>query len=245
MNDSAQSCSCFFFVIFFNFFMAMRLSSSPGISIGTVSGSRAVHQFATDNIFLGMLSVTDSRHPPPGQRSWQLYGDEVPLVSGLFAARGVKPDDNVFAEIVNDVLRNVVPIPLGIAAHGPPPPVTLGSTSVGALLEIIPSSDFVVLLEQIIGLCMRVRGGDAWKEGWLRHGGAIVPREYGKLFADTVILTVNDCVVAYLDPCFGGLEWNQLSFNIPYFRSFVVFSFSGNGIRGLWELGQEVAPTDQ
>ena len=131
--------------------MASQLSRSPGISISTVEGSRAVHQFATDNIFLGMLAVTDAAHPPPGQKSWQLYGDQLPITSDLFASRGVLPDDVCFAEIASEVLRRVVPIPDGIAAHGPPPPVTLGSTTVGALLEIIPASDFVVLVEQLLG----------------------------------------------------------------------------------------------
>ena len=100
-----------------------------------------MHQFATDNIFLGMLAVTDSVHPPPGQKSWQLYGDQLPLTSDLFAPRGVLPDDVCFATIASEVLRRVVPIPDGIAAHGPPPPVALGATAMGALLGIIPSSD--------------------------------------------------------------------------------------------------------
>ena len=56
--------------------MARQLSRSPSIIISTVKGSEAVHPFATDNIFLGMLSVTDSPHPPPGQNNWQLYGDK-------------------------------------------------------------------------------------------------------------------------------------------------------------------------
>ena len=87
--------------------MASQLSRRPGISISTVKGSRAVHQFATDNIFLGMLSVTDSAHPPPGQKYWHLYGDQLPLTASLFAARGVSPDDICFAEIVSEVLRRV------------------------------------------------------------------------------------------------------------------------------------------
>ena len=83
----------------------------------------------------------------------------MPLTASLFAARGVSPDDICFAEIVSEVLRRVVPVPDGIAAHGPPPPVALGTTTVGALLEIIPSSDFVALLEQLLGICMRGQGG--------------------------------------------------------------------------------------
>ena len=134
--------------------------------ISTVKGSEAVHPFATDNIFLGMLSVTDSSHPPPGQKNWQLYGDKLPLASNLLAPRGVAPDDVAIAEIVVRVLRRVVPVPAGIAAHGPPPPVALDSTTVGALLELIPSSDFVVLLEQLLGICMQHQQGKVWKEGW-------------------------------------------------------------------------------
>ena len=68
-------------------------------------------------------------------------------------------------------------------------------------------------------------------------GAAQIPNEYGKLFADSVALNIITCITAFLDSSFDSVAWEQLPLAIPYFRSFCVFAFGGNGIRGLWELG--------
>ena len=69
----------------------IQLRHSPSRNISTVAGSRAVHPLVTDNMYLGLLSVTDAQHPPPDAPSWEAYGQMLPRAYEVFAPRDFVP----------------------------------------------------------------------------------------------------------------------------------------------------------
>ena len=111
------------------------LQHSAGKGINTVTGSRAVHPLVTDNVFLGVLSVSDASSPPPASASWKAYGGKLPHTFHLFAKHGIVPSDAVFADVASRVLRHDIPIAGCLSFLVPSAPIIAGTTALGSLLD--------------------------------------------------------------------------------------------------------------
>ena len=123
-----------------------------------MTGSRAVHPLVTDNVFLGVLSVSDASSPPPASASWKAYGGKLPHTFHLLAKHGVMPSDAIFADVASRVLRSEIPIPECLGFLVPSAPIIAGTTALGSLLEVRPTADFAIAVERLLEIAVAVAG---------------------------------------------------------------------------------------